>query len=117
MKRLSVFEICVFFALGMNSAGAQDLSFSSEPVTVFLASEAVVDDTLITLDQVAKLRGGSELLRRRLEKLDVAEFKLSEAHHAITAEQVRFRIMIAGIETNRFRLEGAKRTFIMERDE
>jgi flagellar basal body P-ring formation protein FlgA len=83
-------------------------------VTIALHTEVVVDDSLVTLAQIAKLSGGTETTRRRLGNLDIAEFKLGSAHMAVLSEQVRFRLLLSGMAETQFRLSGAHRTIVME---
>ena len=89
----------------------------SAPVTIVLLPEVVVDDTLVTLEQVAKLSGGPDFLRQRLGKLDVAEFKLGAAYATVSAQQVGFRILLAGVDESQVALRGAQRTLIVESQE
>ena len=84
---------------------------------VTILPEAVVDDSIVTLDQIAKLSGGSESLRKRLGKLDVADFPAGVNHRVVTSDQVRFRLLLADMEVSEFRMSGAKRTTIVEPDE
>jgi flagellar basal body P-ring formation protein FlgA len=93
------------------------LTQESGPVAIALHSEVVVDDSLVTLAQIAKLSGGTETARRRLGYLDITEFKLGCAHMTVLSEQVRFRLLLAGMTETQFRLSGAQRTIIMESDE
>jgi flagellar basal body P-ring formation protein FlgA len=86
-------------------------------VTVTLHSEATVDDTIVTLDQIAKLTGGSEAQRKRLGKLDVLDFPVTASSRVATSDLVRFRLLLSGMEATDFRLSGAKRTTIVEPDE
>ena len=111
---LSLFTIALF-QTAPTPASAQDLSEDS--VRVVLFAQAAIDDTLVSLGQMSRISGGTEALRKRIAKLDIAEFKLDAAHVVVSSEQVRFRLLLAGIEANRFRLEGAKRTIIVESDD
>jgi hypothetical protein len=115
MRRKFLFLSLLFCgsAVLMPSAQAQD----TDPVFVTLRSEAVVDDSLVTLAHVAKLTGGTEAARRRLGNLDVAEFRLGSADMVVRSEQVRFRMLLAGLDETQFRLGGAKQTLVMESDE
>src|ERR1700730_12143027 len=105
---------CLAFWINSARVAAQGSSFALEPVTIVLFPEAVIDDSLITLGQIAKLSGGPDALRKRLGKLDVAEFKLGIAHGMVLSEQVRFRLLLAGVDGGEFQLSGAKRTLILE---
>jgi flagellar basal body P-ring formation protein FlgA len=96
---------------------AQQDAADPRQVTIALLAEAVVDDTIVTLDQIAKLSGGSPALRKRLGKLDIADFPASASHRIVASDQVRFRLLLADIEVAEFRLSGAKRTTIVESDD
>ncbi len=101
--------------LGLTAwCGIGAIAFGQEPVTITLFPQAVVDDTLITLGQIARISGGPAYLQARLEKLDVAELKLGAAYVTVLVEQVRFRILLAGLETTQFRLGGAQRALVEE---
>jgi hypothetical protein len=95
---------------------AQSMS-EGRVVTVTLRSEAVVDDTVVTLDQIARLSGGTEALRRRLGKLDITDFPVSATSRVVSSDLVRFRLLLAGLEESEFRLSGGSRTTIVEHDE
>src|SRR5207244_1811948 len=105
-------------AIWLSGAGAIALAQRpqaiAEPVTVVLFAQAAVDDVLVTLEQIAKLSGGPESVRQRLAKLDIAEFKLGAAHMTVLSDQVRFRLLLAGLEASAFRLQGARRTNVVE---
>jgi flagella basal body P-ring formation protein FlgA len=89
----------------------------AQEVIVTLLPDAIVDDTIVTLDQIAKLSGGSTALRKRLGKLDVIDFPSSVSHRVVTSDQVRFRLLLADMEAAEFRMSGARRTTIVEPDE
>ena len=66
MKRITLFTLGRFAVLAVllhaGAAGAEEL-------TIALLSEATVDDTVVTLDQIARITGGSAGLRKRLRSL------------------------------------------------
>jgi flagella basal body P-ring formation protein FlgA len=96
---------------------AQGTTDDRHIVAIALAPQARLDDTIIYLDQIAKLSGGPTNLRQRLGRMDVAEFKLGVEQVAISAEQVRFRILLAGVEAAQFRMAGAKKTLVQDSDD
>jgi flagella basal body P-ring formation protein FlgA len=116
MKRISPLTLGRFAALAL-LLQATIASAQETELIVTLLPEAVVDDTIVTLDQIAKLSGGSPALRRRLGKLDVTDFPLSAGHRIVASEQVRFRLFLADMEASEFRISGAKRTTIVEPEE
>ena len=96
---------------------AQWLAAGTERVTIVLFPEAVIDDSLVNLGQIARLSGGPDALRKRLEKLDVAEFKIGSTRAAVLADQVRYRLLLAGVDAGQFQVSGAGRTLILESEE
>jgi hypothetical protein len=112
---LALLVLCV--AGSGSSLIAQRPPAWSEPVTVELMPQVVIDDSLIALDQIAKLSRGSDSVRKRLAKLDIAEFKLGTDHMVVLGDQVRFRLLLAGLDASAFRLQGARRTIVLESDE
>src|ERR1041385_6407658 len=95
------------------TASAAALAQERNVVTITLLPEAVLDDSVIYLDQIAKL-SGPPTLRQRLARLDVAEFRLGLQRCTVTSDQVKFRLMLAGIPMNQFQLTGAPRTLVSE---
>src|SRR5438105_1859879 len=87
--------LLVIWLAGSSTLSAQGMG----PVNIVLLSEAVVDDSLVTLEQIARLNGGPEALRKRLGRLDVAEFKLGAAQTTVLSDHVRFRLLLAGVQT------------------
>lgn len=86
-------------------------------VVVTVLSSAVIDDSLVTIGRVAEIKGGSASLRYKIAKLDLADFKLGESRRSISAEQIRFRMLVAGIDESRFRLAGARTVTLTENAE
>ena len=87
---------------------------ASAPVTITLLPEVTVDDSLVTLEQIAKLSGGPQYLRQRLARLDVADFKIGAAFTTVTEDQLHFRILLAGMEEAQIEVGGAQRTLVVE---
>src|SRR5262245_4152512 len=105
------------FSASLVDAFAQGGADDRHVVTIALSPQTQVDDTVIYLDQIAKLSGGPMNLRQRLARMDVAEFKIGAEQTAVTADLVRFRILLAGVDATQFRLTGAKRTLVTESDD
>jgi hypothetical protein len=100
----------------MSSLRAQQDVWTS-PLVIKLIPEVSVDASTVTLDQIAKITGSTLDLRRKIAKLDVAEFKLLAHRLTISEEQVKFRLLLAGMNTAQFRLSGAKRVSVLESEE
>jgi flagella basal body P-ring formation protein FlgA len=88
-----------------------------DAVVITLQPEVMIDSTIVYLGQIASLRGGNVALQRRLAMLDVADFSLSADKTFVSAEQVKFRLLLAGVESSQFVLAGARRTTVTEPDE
>ena len=71
-----------------------------------------MDGRLVSLHQLARVSGGTESLRQRTARLDIAEFGPDKTHLTVSGEQVRFRLLLAGFDPTDFRLEGAKDTLV-----
>lgn len=99
--------------LMLSSSSAVAFAQERNVVTIALLPEAVLDDSVIYLDQIAKL-SGSPALRQRLGRLDIAEFRLGLQRTTVTSDQVKFRLMLAGIPMGQFQLTGAARTLVSE---
>ena len=113
----SVALFALIFAGSPARVSAQGPASDRQVVTIALVPEVVLDDTVVYLDQIAKLSGGPVALRQRLARLDVAEFKLTAERMAVLGDQVKFRLMLAGISASQFQMDGAKRTMVMASDE
>lgn len=94
--------ICCLSLVG--PAAAEDV------VTVRLKASASAPDRRVSLEDVAALEGGTLGLRHRIGRLDVGELPADQAMLEVTAGQVVFRIQLAGVEKDRFRVVGAERT-------
>lgn len=117
MKRISFLLVASVAALTGSSgfALAQGSAAEREFIVIILQPDAVVEDSVIYLDQIAKVTGSGPL-RQRIAKLDVGELKVGVERVAISAEQVRFRLLLAEIDSARFRVSGSKQTQVRESD-
>ena len=116
-RTYTISGLFLLVTLGVIGAGATVRAQGWGQVTIVLLPEVIVDDCMVTLEQIAKLSGGPEYLRKRLGKLDVTEFRLGAAYTTVLAEQVRFRLLLAGVEAAQIDLRGAKRTLVVESQE
>jgi hypothetical protein len=80
----------------------------AEPVIVALNTEAGVDAKLVRIENIAYLNGGSTKLRELIGRLDLVEIP-DGATLAINREEVKFRMLVAGISEQSFRITGAQR--------
>lgn len=113
-----VWSTAFVIAFGMIVPNSRAQGFGSERgrISITLLPEARVDETVIFLDQIATLSGGSTLMRQRLAKMDIGELPPDADRVVISSEQVRFRLLLANIEESQFYITGAKRTMVAERE-
>ena len=71
-----------------------------------LRPAVTVRDTIVRVDTVATLRGGSTRLRQMIAGLDLADLSSGENRLVIIPEHISYRLQIAGIDTRAFRIEG-----------
>lgn len=83
-------------------------------VTIMLANEAPVDTLVINLEHIAELRGGPVELRRKLAALDITEMKAGVRSKTLTADHVRFRLLLAEVDPAQFRIAGPKTIHVVE---
>jgi len=116
MNPTSFIAVAAAALLGTSSwiACAQE---GGDVVTIHLAATASIDDAIVTVGKVATLKGGSVALRYKIAKLDLIEMKIGESRRSVAFEQVRFRLLLAGIEEHRFRVTGAKTVALQENTE
>jgi flagellar basal body P-ring formation protein FlgA len=119
-QKLGSFRLIAILVIWL--AGSVQLGFAQgiddrHMVTITLQPKVQVDETVVYLDQIARLEGGSAGLRQKLARLDVAEFKFGVEQLPISADQVRFRLLLAGVQANQFRLTGATRVVVIESDD
>jgi hypothetical protein len=107
----------LIFAVIACGFGNGTASAQNNVVNIVLTPEAMLDDTVVYLDQIAKLSGGPISLRQRIARLDVAEFKLHTERTTVSGDQVKFRLLLAGIGAAQFRVSGAQRTLVLASDE
>lgn len=117
MKRIGSPIAGLLLALAALQVAGPASAQTAGPVTITLLPEVTVDDCVVTLEQVAKLTGGPAYLRKRLARLDVADFKIGTALTTISADQVHFRVLLAGLDDGQVELRGAKRALVVENQE
>jgi flagella basal body P-ring formation protein FlgA len=111
MSRFALIS-CVLTMCVVPHVSAQRPHIASDPVSIELLPQAMVDDSVVTLSRIARISGGSASLRKRLENLDVSEFKVNTGRLTVAREHVQFRLMLAGVQPAQFDLAGAKSTFV-----
>lgn len=77
------------------------------PVVVDLRPHATAAGRTVTLADVAELRGGNDLLREQIARLDLTELPRTGSAVAVKRAQVEYRLRLADIPPALFRLTGA----------
>jgi hypothetical protein len=113
MNRIILIAVAASVLLGAHVRKACAQEFG-DVVTITLLATASIEEPIVTLGKVATLKGGPASLRYKIAKLDLIEMKLGEARRTIALEQVRFRLLLAGVDEGRFRLTGAKTVTLHE---
>jgi flagella basal body P-ring formation protein FlgA len=85
---------------------ASAASASLAPLTVRLRAAAVAPGARLLVGDVADVEGADLAERLRVGLLDLAELAPG-AEATVTREQVAYRLLLAGLDAGRFRLEGA----------
>ena len=101
--RFFLFGLIVSAGLFQSESHGQGPGTDRDVVTVELKSQAMVDDTVVYLGQIATLVGGPPALRSRLAGMDAAEFRLNAVRTVVSREQIKFRLMLANVHLTRFR--------------
>ncbi len=109
--------VALLFGACVTPAVAQGSFTSRTPLIITLLSEVAVDDTIIQLDQVAKLTGGPFDQRHRCAMLDIVEFKLGSSRSTVNAETIKYRLLLAGVDAAQFRIAGSAKCIVKESDE
>src|SRR5947209_6115560 len=94
--------LCLFVAIP--PVGADE---APGPVVVELRPQAMARGRTVTLGDVADLRGGNDLLRERIARLDLTELPVAGASVTIKRTQVEYRLRLADVPSALFRLTGA----------
>ena len=107
------FVVPIVALAGALSADAQDTArphsaTDREVVLVTLRSQATSGGSRVCIGDLAGLSGGDRTLREAIGLLDVADVPEPGTALWISKEQVFYRIRIAGIDPQQFRMEGMK---------
>jgi hypothetical protein len=113
--RIAFLSLGCLATIGSGARAQKDVWTS--PILITLVAEVSVDDSVVTLDQIAKITGSTLDMRQRIAKLDIADFKLFAKCLTITDDQVRFRLLLSGLHATQFRLAGVHRVNVRESDD
>jgi flagella basal body P-ring formation protein FlgA len=113
----SVLAVAGLYGIGASAVVAQIEALKaaqtdSDGVVVELRPSSMVGQRTVTLDAIANIRGGDQVLRQQIGQLDVVELPEIGKSSSVSREQVAFRIQLAGIDRSRFRVEGQAETLI-----
>ncbi len=93
-------------AVGLGGA-ARAAEPEAGPVVVTLRPSASATESPVCVGHVASLSGGTVALREQIARLDLADRPKSGKPLSLLRELVVYRIQVAGIERDRFRVQGA----------
>src|SRR6266581_9050708 len=96
---------CVIFSAA--SARGQPAAGPAGPVEILLQPEARADGPVVRIGNLAQLAGGDVNVREALARLDLAEFQGARDRVVLSREEVKFRLLVAGVHARSFRLVGA----------
>ncbi|HTU88748.1 MAG TPA: flagellar basal body P-ring formation chaperone FlgA [Gemmataceae bacterium] len=91
---------------GWCEAQQQPETQTKEPTVLALRATATVSGPQVKLGDIADLQGGDDSERERLAGLDLAELPLSSQPILVTRQQIGFRLQLAGLAADSYRLEG-----------
>jgi len=81
---------------------------ADDTVRVELLGRLDVSAGVIKVADIARVSGGDLITRRKIAKLDMADFDAVDSLKRLTRRQVQLRILLAGFPKRSFRIEGAE---------
>jgi flagella basal body P-ring formation protein FlgA len=99
-----LWALCLAVGLGGAARAGEP---EAGPVAVTLRASAAVTESPVCVRHVASLSGGTVALRDRIGNLDLADRPKPGKPLSLLRELVAYRIQVAGIERDRFRVQGA----------
>ena len=107
MQKVNVINRCNSFSIAFAIAFTICAFCSSEEIDVNLANHDVSKPgNLITIGDIADVSNKSSRIARKIASLDLAEFGFDNDEVEVSIDQVRMRIIVAGIDSSKFRLRG-----------
>jgi flagella basal body P-ring formation protein FlgA len=100
-------------AIGWGADSSRVAVLPADVVVVSLRELANAGGKQVCVGDVATLEGGSAELRQRIARLDLSDPPRPGQRVQVSRAQVLFRIRLAGIETQRFRVEGPDRVSVI----
>ncbi len=97
----------VAWPFGRPAASSAEVAQSSVLV-LKLRATATAKGTQVTIEDIADLQGCSEVQRKRLARIDLAELPLSSQPILVSQQQINFRLQLAGFDARAFQLEGPR---------
>ena len=86
-----------------------------DPLRIQLREQATVAGRLVTLADLAEVRGGTAALRSRASALDVIELPAGQERESVSRQLVIARLLIAGIGRDAFEISGATTVRVEQR--
>ncbi len=100
--RIAFSSLFAFFVL-ICSAGWSEAG----PIVLTLRETTNASDSQVHVGDIADLQGCQEQERQRIARLDLADLPLSSQPILITRQQIGFRLQLAGLAADSYRLEWA----------
>src|SRR5262245_9970210 len=104
LVRPCLWALAVAAALG---GAARSADPDVGPVVVTLRAGAGVSESPVCVRDVASLSGGTAAQREQIGRLDLADRPTAGKPLSLLRELVAYRIRVAGVERDRFRVQGA----------
>src|SRR5688572_5227078 len=101
--------LALCLAVAGSRAAADD-----RPVVVSLRASALVTGAQVCVRDVAALSGGSAAQRERIGRLDLADAPRRGQAMPLVKELIAYRIQVAGVGRDHFRLEGASHVLVSQ---
>lgn len=108
---------CLLFVAVLCASAWPYSAHGAEPqtsgvVVVTLSAEAEVTNRLVRVGDVASVAGGNAAVRKRISELDLVELDLAEPSIEVSRLLVEARLLLNGVPSNAFRVEGAASTAV-----
>lgn len=103
MRVLLISSLMFAFAVSADAAAAE-----REPIVLKLRSTATASGSQVTLGDIAEIRECPEARRDDLARLDLAELPLSSEPILVSQQQIGFRLQLAGLAADAYRLQGPR---------
>jgi hypothetical protein len=84
----------------------------AEPLTLELQEQVGIGTALVNIGDVARISGGTALTRDRVARLDIGELRPRDQSVAIPARVIKYRLQVAGIDTEGVVVKGSEQVSV-----